>query len=190
MAAAFTPHVARIHLPDKKFAQVSSGALEVDPEARRIKYFVGPNGGGGRAFVHPSSTLFSAQSFVGGATFMAYFTKMGVGRAEDRANSDQSQGNKIFIRDLTPVSAYHVLLLGGDLRIDTLGRGMTIDGWMRVRGWGRIGVLVGMVRRLVEEVLRGRVAGGGGSGGRGQDELRMEREVMKVVRRLMEGEGY
>lgn len=84
IAGAFNPQLARIDLPDKKFAPSISGAVELDPEARTIKFF---NQDNGRVFVHPSSTLFTAQGFVGGALFMSYFNKMAT--------------SKVFIRELT-----------------------------------------------------------------------------------------
>jgi ATP-dependent RNA helicase DHX57 len=84
IAGAFNPQLARIEFPDKKFAQSISGAVELDPEARTIKYFNQENG---RVFVHPSSTLFDAQGFPGNAAYMSYFNKMAT--------------SKVFIRDLT-----------------------------------------------------------------------------------------
>jgi ATP-dependent RNA helicase DHX57 len=54
IAASFSPQIARIQLPDKKFAAGIAGAVELDPEAREIKYFNQENG---RVFVHPSRTL-------------------------------------------------------------------------------------------------------------------------------------
>jgi len=204
IGAAFTPHLARVQMPDKKYKEVASGAVEVDPEARMIKYFTGPSVG--RVFIHPGSTLFDAQGFVRGAAFMAFFVKMGVGRKEDlavqnktaraaKAQGEQSvslpqQGEKVTIREITPVGTYPLLLLGGELRVDTLGRGMTVDGWMRVRGWGRIGVLVGMVRRLLEGVLRDRFVVIGVAGEEEQSRREREREVVEAVRRMIEGEGH
>lgn len=84
IAGSFNPQIARIDFPDKKFAASVSGAVELDPEARTIKYFNQENG---RVFVHPSSTLFDAQGFPGGAAYMSYFNKMAT--------------SKVFIRDLT-----------------------------------------------------------------------------------------
>lgn len=88
-AGAFNPQLARIDFPDKKFAQSISGAVELDPEARTIKYF---NQDNGRVFVHPSSTLFDAQNFPGNAAYMSYFNKMAT--------------SKVFIRDLTRLSPF------------------------------------------------------------------------------------
>jgi hypothetical protein len=84
IAGAFNPQLARIDFPDKKFAQSMTGAVELDPEARTIKYFNQENG---RVFVHPSSTMFDAQNFPGNAAYMSYFNKMAT--------------SKVFIRDLT-----------------------------------------------------------------------------------------
>lgn len=61
-----------------------TGAVEIDPEAKTIKYFNQENG---RVFVHPSSTMFDAQGFPGHSVYMSYFTKMAT--------------SKVFIRDLT-----------------------------------------------------------------------------------------
>ena len=83
-ASAFTPQIARIQFPDKKFATSASGAVELDPEARTIKYFSRDSG---RVFVYPASALFGAQSFPGGAAFVSYFSVMAT--------------SKVFIRDLT-----------------------------------------------------------------------------------------
>ena len=84
-ASAFSPQIARIQFPDKKFAASISGAVELDPEARTIKYFAQETG---RVFIHPSSTLFDNNSgFFSGAAFMSYFTMMAT--------------SKVFIRDLT-----------------------------------------------------------------------------------------
>lgn len=84
IAGTFNPQIARIEFPDRKFAQSISGAVELDPEARTIKYFNQENG---RVFVHPSSTIFDAQTFPGNAAYISYFHKMAT--------------SKVFIRDLT-----------------------------------------------------------------------------------------
>ncbi|KAF2966837.1 hypothetical protein GQX73_g6746 [Xylaria multiplex] len=121
-ASAFTPQIARIQFPDKKFAASMSGAVELDPEARTIKYFIHENG---RVFIHPSSALFDSQGFTGNAAFVSYFTMIST--------------SKIFIRDLT--------------QLDTLGRGLVVDGWLRLRGWARLGVLISRLRGMVDNII-------------------------------------
>lgn len=88
VAGAFQPQVAQISFPDKKFASSVTGTVEVDPDARTIKYFNQENG---RVFIHPSSILFSAQGYPNAAAYLAYFTKMAT--------------SKVFIRDLTRKAA-------------------------------------------------------------------------------------
>ena len=84
IAGAFQPQIAQISFPDKKFTSSMTGTVEIDPDARTIKYFNQENG---RVFIHPSSTLFSAQNYSGSAAYLSYFTKMAT--------------SKVFIRDLT-----------------------------------------------------------------------------------------
>lgn len=164
IAGSFNPQLARIDFPDKKFAPSMSGAVELDPDARTIKFF---NQDNGRVFVHPSSTLFDAQGFVGGSVYMSYFNKMAT--------------SKVFIRELTPFNAYSLLLFSGPISLDTLGRGLLVDGWLRLRGWARIGVLVGRLRGMLDQVLARKIEEPGLD--LGGD------EVVGSVRRLVEYDG-
>lgn len=92
-ASAFAPQLCRIQFPDKKFATSVSGAVEIDPEAKTIKYFSQDHG---RVFIHPASSLFGSQGFSGNAAFLSYFTLMAT--------------SKVFIRDLTRRSPSHFAL--------------------------------------------------------------------------------
>ena len=166
IAASFNPQIARIQLPDKKYAAGIAGAVELDPSAREIKYFNQENG---RVFVHPSSSLFSAQTFPHNASFVAYFNKMAT--------------SKIFIRDLTPFNAYSMLMFGGQISVDTLGRGLVVDEWIRLRGWARIGVLVSRLRSMLDSVLEVKVREPG------RELSGRERDVVDVVRGLVERDG-
>jgi ATP-dependent RNA helicase DHX57 len=166
VAGAFNPQIARIAFPDKKYAASVSGAVELDPEARMIKYFTQD---AGRVFVHPSSTMFDAQGFVGNSVYMAYFTKIAT--------------SKVFIRDLTPLNAYSLLMFAGDITLDTLGRGVVVDGWLRLRGWARIGVLVGRLRGMVDQILAKRME---------NPAARSEEDdaIIHIVRKLVELDGH
>lgn len=193
-AGAFNPQLARIDFPDKKFAPSVSGAVELDPEAKTIKYFNQENG---RVFVHPSSTVFDMQGFPGNSVYMSYFNKMAT--------------SKVFIRDLTRMiclfpaphrllalfpcvsiantelttfkafNAYTALLFSGPINLDTLGRGLIVDGWLRLRGWARIGVLVSRLRGMLDELLARKI-----------DEPELDlagNEVVKAVMHLVELDG-
>ncbi|KAI4615597.1 uncharacterized protein J4E87_009056 [Alternaria ethzedia] len=166
IAGSFNPQIARIQLPDKKFAAGIAGAVELDPSAREIKYFNQENG---RVFVHPSSTLFASQTFPHNASFIAYFNKMAT--------------SKVFIRDITPFNAYSLLLFAGEIKVDTLGRGLVVDEWIRLRGWARIGVLVSRLRGMLDGVLESMVK----EPGMGVSDR--QSEVIDVVRRMVERDG-
>ena len=164
ITAAFQPQLARIAFPDTKFAASSSGAVALDPEARTIKFF---NEDNGRVFVHPGSTLFTAQTFPGNSQYMSYFAKMST--------------SKVFIRELTPCNVFALLMFGGRIEIDPQGRGLLVDGWLRLRGWARIGCLASRVRGMLDRVLEGKVEDPGRdvSGS----------EVVGLVRGLVERDG-
>ncbi|KAL8686593.1 MAG: hypothetical protein Q9218_006996 [Villophora microphyllina] len=164
IAGAFNPQIARIEFPDRKFATSVSGAIELDPEAKTIKFF---NQDNGRVFVHPSSTLFDAQAFPNSSVYISYFSKMAT--------------SKVFIRELTPFNAYTVLLFGGPIVLDTLGRGLVVDGWLRLKGWARIGVLVSRLRGMLDAVLAQKI----------EDPTLdiASSEVVSVVRKLVELDG-
>ena len=170
IAGAFQPQIARISFPDKKFASSVTGTVEVDQDARTIKYFNEENG---RVFVYPSSTLFSAQSYTGGAAYLSYFTKMAT--------------SKVFIRDLTPFNAFSLLLFCGPITLDTTGRGLTVDGWLRLRGWARIGVLVSRLRLMLDEVLASRFDDPGQA--ESGPMANIDERVIEIVKRLIEFNG-
>ena len=162
IAGSFSPQIARIAFPDKKYAASVSGAVELDPEARTIKYFTQDTG---RVFIHPSSTLFEAQTFPGSSSYLSFFSKMAT--------------SKQFIRDLTPFNVYALLMFAGTVRIDTLGRGLVVDGWLRVRGWARIGVLIGRLRVILDHALEAKLENPA-------DEAKDVVEITDLVRRLIQ----
>jgi ATP-dependent RNA helicase DHX57 len=164
IAASFHPQTARIEFPETKYMASSSGAVAQDPEARTIKFFSQDHA---RVFVHPGSTLFDAQTFAGNARYAAYFSLMST--------------SKVFIRDITPFNPPTLLLFCGEIGLDTLGRGVVVDGWLRLRGWARIGVLVSRLRGMMDAALARKI-----------DEPGMDlagSEIVGMVRRLVEGEG-
>lgn len=146
VAAALYPNIARIVLPATKYEKLSSGSLALDPEARSIKYFTAtdsPDNREERVFIHPGSTLFSATTFIDNSPFAAFFTRV--------------QTSKVFLRDVTPVAPLAVLLLCGDqIEIDHLGRGVQVRE-LRMKAWARIGTLIAILRRLLDERLKWKI---------------------------------
>ncbi|KAB8343217.1 hypothetical protein FH972_022807 [Carpinus fangiana] len=182
ISAALSPQTLRIQRPAQKYSATAAGAMALDPAAREIRFF---DAAGQRTFVHPSSTLFAAQAFPAAAgAFLSYWQRVATSR--------------VFARELAPAGVMALCLFGGGgaLELDTAGRGLVVghggggegeaatEGW-RVRGWARIGVLVGRLRGCLDRVLEGWIEQP--SAGR-QSSLEEER-LVNLVRRLVELEG-
>lgn len=58
---------------------------------------------------------------------------------------------------------------------------MLVDGWIRLRGWARIGVLVARLRGMVDDVIARKVENPGLDLG--------EDKVIRMVKRLIELNG-
>jgi ATP-dependent RNA helicase DHX57 len=65
--------------------------------------------------------------------------------------------------------------------VETHGYGLMVDGWLRLRGWARIGVLVSRLRALLDEALRKRIDR--------PDDYTVEDSVINIVRRLVQFNG-
>jgi len=156
ITGSFTPQLARVQLPDPKYAQTLVGAVEIDPDAkltkfwiRNEKYIEQANSGGPieelpatRAFIHPSSMLFSTNSGAVNIPDLEDLTLEdgSVDLQKARENFDLSpsvnfnsnamhkapfvvytssnQTSKLFLRDITPTSTLAALLFGGDILYD------------------------------------------------------------------------
>lgn len=74
-----------------------------------------------------------------------------------------------------------MLLFSGAIELDTLGRGLLVDGWLRLRGWARIGVLVARLRGMVDDLIADKVENPG---------LSLDgNKVIKMVIKLIELNG-
>lgn len=81
----------------------------------------------------------------------------------------------------TAFNAYTLLLFSGAIELDTLGRGLVVDGWLRLRGWARIGVLVSRLRGMVDDLIAKKVENPG---------LDMRNnDVIRAVVKLIELDG-
>ncbi|KKY15602.1 putative dead deah box [Phaeomoniella chlamydospora] len=186
IAGSLSPQIARIDFPSKKFAASITGAVELDPEARTIKYFDHPpllpstttadpsNHNDAktpptptpqlsptytpRLFPHPSTPYFHHPTYPSTTTFVSYFSKL--------------HTSKLFIRDLTPFNLYTLLLFcappssssSSGIHLHPTSPGPNIHvgphGWIKIKGWARIGVLVKGLKRCLDRVLERRVETG------------------------------
>lgn len=166
--SALHPQTLRIVYPPQKYSSTLSGALPVDPLANEIKLFESDKS---RVFIHPSSTLFSESTFNCGtsASFLSYFIKM--------------ETSKVFAREVVPANSFTKLMFGGDIELDTSGKGLIVDG-MYLRGWPKIGVMIKSMRNILDGVLDSWIANPGLCG-----IDRSEEAVVDTVVRLLKYDG-
>ena len=62
-----------------------------------------------------------------------------------------------------------------------MGRGLLVDGWLRMRGWARIGVLVARLRGMVDDLIAEKVQNPGADLG--------GNEVIRMVTKLVQLDG-
>ena len=72
-------------------------------------------------------------------------------------------------------------MFSGPIELDTLGRGLLVDGWLRLRGWARIGVLVARLRGMVDDLIAQKVENPALDLG--------DNEVIRLVTKLIELNG-
>jgi len=86
-----------------------------------------------------------------------------------------------FTNTKSAFNAYTALLFSGPITLDTLGRGLIVDGWLRLRGWARIGVLASRLRGMLDDVLARKID---------EPELDLSgNEVVEAVMHLVELDG-
>lgn len=156
ITGSFTPQLARVQLPDPKYAQTLVGAVEIDPDAKMTKFWIRNekyieqvNAGGSidelpanRAFIHPSSMLFSSTTNGAGTldledltledgsidvqkarekfdmTPSAVFNSNAMHKSPFVVYTSSSHTTKLYLRDITPTSTLASLLFGGDILYD------------------------------------------------------------------------
>ncbi|KAL6453004.1 hypothetical protein SBY92_000349 [Candida maltosa Xu316] len=154
IAGAYYPQVARVQFPDPKFFKATSGAVQIDPDARQIKFWVKNNDQGelpaSRVFIHPSSVLFNDKNseFTVDDDFIAKVSNEDGSIDYEKARSAPKSNSppqlmkdsfvayrsshlttKLYVRDMTPTNTLSVLLFGGDFSYDlNLQQGQTSPG--------------------------------------------------------------
>ncbi|CUM65154.1 uncharacterized protein PRCAT00002781001 [Priceomyces carsonii] len=156
ITGAYYPQIARVQLPDPKYLKSFVGAIEVEQDARQTKYWIRNNGFMNqkpqeadtekelpaiRAFIHPSSVLFSSTSnqntvpdiekylredgsFDSETAKEIYNTPPLVLSSGSLIKSSfivygsSHHSSKLFLRDVTPTSTLVTLLFGGEIVYD------------------------------------------------------------------------
>ncbi|KAI8802682.1 P-loop containing nucleoside triphosphate hydrolase protein [Cladochytrium replicatum] len=163
LVAGLYPNVVRIAHPAAKFEQTAHGTVEKEAtDARQVKLFARKPVG--RVFVHPSSVNFGVPRFPKdggeGASGGASAGGGGVGGevAEFGMYHQVVVTSKTFVRDLTTVSAYPLLLFGGSFQVDMENMLLLMDDFCKFQTFPRIAILMNGLRRLLDEVLESKIA--------------------------------
>lgn len=89
----------------------------------------------------------------------------------------------------TAFNVYSLLLFAGPIILDTMGRGIVVDGWLRLRGWARIGVLVSRLRMMLDDVLAAKIDNPSSSSSLDRSREELEAKVIELVTKLVEYNG-
>ena len=132
LLAAFYPRVSRVSLPRGalKFDQTAHGAIQRENTAKEYKVLDMRRE---RVWIHPASILFGESQWKSG--LVVSFLRVATG--------------KLYLRDVTEVPLYALLLFGGDIQINHVGGGLRVggrEGEIKLKAWPRIGILVQQLR--------------------------------------------
>lgn len=111
ICAGLYPNICRAVHPDKRYTQVSEGAIPKVANPKDIKYFTIQD----RVFLHGASVNFSTNAYE--SPWLAFLS--------------QVKTNKISIRDSTMVSAYSLLLFGGEINVDRKNEFIFVGSWIK-----------------------------------------------------------
>ncbi len=138
ICAGFYPNIIRCVAPDKRYTQIAEGAIPKVPDARDIQYFTEDDG---RVFMHPTAVNFHTREYQ--SPWLVYLTKV--------------QTSKVYIRDATMVSAYALLLFGGEIQVDRENGFIVIGKWIKFHADLKIAVLIKELRRELDKLMQGKI---------------------------------
>jgi hypothetical protein len=101
-----------------------------------------------RAFVHPTSICFSNSAY-NSSNFILYGDK--------QLNINTQKETKIYLRNVTEIGPYALLLFGGKLEAQYLDGTITIDNWIRFSAPGRIVALIQLLRKRLDDLLEEKI---------------------------------
>ncbi|SCU94473.1 LAME_0F07580g1_1 [Lachancea meyersii CBS 8951] len=208
LTGAFYPQVARVQLPDQKFVSTGSGAIEKDPEAKMIRYWIrnekyidhlygldndseveNTTLPATRAFLHPSSVFVSNKNDTNAELVALESTSAkSVGNGNNYLKSpfviygSSHFSNKLYLREITPTSTLAILLFGGSIKYELQATahspGLVVDSWLPIRTWCKNGVLIKELRGLLDNVIRQKLGDPGCTSHNGDDILTIVENVI------------
>jgi len=143
VCAGLVPNVAKITMPSEKFVDlVGLGKVSVENSPENFRYFapvqcLAFEEKWERVFIHNSSVNYSTNDW--SSPWVVYHQRL--------------QTSKPFLFDCTEASPYSLLLFGGPIEVNPTLETISVNGWVKFRAVGRIGALVGSLRKKIDELL-------------------------------------
>ena len=177
--------LVRVERSSIKYDETSGGAVEREGDAKELKFFLRATPDNGivdsgaefrapqsyhgvpqqRVFIHPSSMNHSTGNY----------------SCPWLVNHSIVTTSKPFLRDVCEATGFGLLLFGGSLEVKPSEELLVVGGWARMAAPPRIGVLVGGLRKKMDELLMEKV--------KNVDFDLSAGSVMKLVVKLVQGEG-
>jgi len=138
LCAGLYPNVAQVKAPKQQYQETAGGALAVAPkDSRELRFFAQSGEGSERVFVHPSSVNFKTREYE--TSWIVFQEKVAT--------------SKTFLRAVTMVPPYALLLFGGAVSTQEAQGTVSVDGWIKFRASPDIAVLVSELRKELDKLL-------------------------------------
>jgi ATP-dependent RNA helicase DHX57 len=175
MSAGLYPKVCKILRPPKRFVETLGGNLEKSVEAIELKFYLPEKNDSfdnktstntlmnekfkqknidiateemTRVFVHPTSICFSNSSY-NSSNFVIFGDK--------QLSINTQKESKVYLRNVSEVGPYALLLFGGKLEAQYLEGTITIDNWIRFSAPGKIVAMIQLLRKKLDELLEEKI---------------------------------
>jgi ATP-dependent RNA helicase DHX57 len=147
VAALAPAQLVRVERPAARYEETAHGAAAKAAASKELKFFVRSSLGTGdtilsgrreeQVFIHPSSACFGTGDF--SCPWLVYHSMI--------------QTTKPYLRDVTECSIYGLLLFGGKMEVQATSDTIVIDNVVCLKANGRIGALIGGLRRRLDCLL-------------------------------------
>lgn len=143
LCAALYPNVVQVRAPQGNYKMTSKGAMKMQPKANELRFLTKTDG---YVHVHPSSVNYTVRHYT--SPYLVYHEKV--------------KTSRIFIRDCSMVSVYHLVLFGGGQVNVELHKGEFVvsldDGWIRFAATShQVAELVKELRWELDQLLEDKI---------------------------------
>jgi len=145
LTAGLYPNIIKIDFPEKSYTETLQGNIQNDFEARQLRFTVrseeDPNKQD-RVFLHPSSVVFSANSFE--SPFLVYFQKV--------------QTSKLFVRDCSMIYPWPLFIFGSkEIVVNHERQTLKMNGYIEVKANAKVAVLIRELQQKFSSLMKQKI---------------------------------